>query len=368
MEWTIYLDMDAFYVSCELRDRPELKGRPVIVGPDPTKGPSRGVVLSASYEARPFGVRSAQPVGLAHRLCPEAVWIDPDMEKYVRVSHEVRAAVAAVEANLAPLSIDEMAVRVDVPDAASAEERARALQRTIREQLGLPVSVGVATSQIVAKIATDLAKPGGVKVVPPDGVAEFLGPLSVRAIPGVGPKTGELLHRYGVETIADLRGTLPLGLRRELGDFGAWLRRLSRGIVLEDPRRDEAGPRSRSVDCTLEADSSDLGELEKILDGMVERLVPSLEEEHLAFQTVTVALRWADFEQTQRSRTLAASATSRAALQVPARRLLAEIVEREGRGARRPTRRLSLRVERLRPRHGSERPIESFGGAQGALK
>jgi nucleotidyltransferase/DNA polymerase involved in DNA repair len=361
MEWTVYLDMDAFYVSCELRDRPELKGRPVIVGPDPTKGPSRGVVLSASYEARPFGVRSAQPVGLAHRMCPDAVWVPPDMEKYGRMSHEVRELVASLEPHVVPLSIDEMAVRLDVPDAATAEGRAREFQQVIRERLGLPVSVGVATSQIVAKIATDLAKPGGLKLVPMDGVAEFLAPLPVRAIPGVGPKTGELLHRYGVETIADLRGTLPLGLRRELGDFAAWLHRLSRGIIIEQHERDEGGPRSRSVDCTLHEDTQDLSELERVLDGMVERLVPSLEEEHLSFQTVTVALRWADFDQTQRSRTLSASATSRAALQGPARRLLAEIVEREGRGARRPTRRLSLRVERLRPRHGSDRPIESFG-------
>jgi nucleotidyltransferase/DNA polymerase involved in DNA repair len=360
MEWTVYLDLDAFYVSCEVRDRPSLSGRPVIVGPDPKRGPSRGVVLSASYEARAFGVKSAQPVGAADRLCPEAVWIDPDMAKYGRVAQEVRDLVGRFESKVIPHSIDEMAVRIDVPDAAEAERRARRLQEAVRDQLGLPVSVGVATSQTVAKIATDLAKPGGLKVVPPAAVVDFLAPLPVRVVPGVGPKTGQLLQRFGVEQIADLRRPLPLGLRRELGEFATWLTRLARGIVVESHDRDEAGPRSRSVDCTLDEDTRDLGELQTVLERMIERLVPSLTEEHLAFQTVTVALRWADFDQSQRSRTLPASAADAATLRAPARRLLSELLEREGRGADRPTRRLSLRVERLRPRHSTGPAIESF--------
>ncbi|MCI4350473.1 MAG: DNA polymerase IV [Thermoplasmata archaeon] len=360
MEWTLYLDMDAFYVSCELRDRPALRGRPVIVGPDPKKGASRGVVLSASYEARAFGVKSAQPVGAADRLCPEATWIDPEMGKYVATSREVREFVAGFESRVVAHSIDEMAVTVDAPDAAAAEARARRLQDGIRDGLGLPVSVGVATSRTVAKMATDVAKPGGLRVVPPAAVVDFLAPLPVRAIPGVGPKTSGLLQRYGIEQIADLRRPLPLGLRRELGEFAAWLAQLARGNVLESHDRDEAGPKSRSVDCTLEEDTRDPSELEGILEGMIERLVPSLEEEHLAFQTVTVALRWADFDQTQRSRTLSGAAVDAATLRAPARRLLGELLEREARGAGRPTRRLSLRVERLRPRLGSRRPIESF--------
>jgi nucleotidyltransferase/DNA polymerase involved in DNA repair len=360
MEWTVYLDLDAFYVSCEVRDRPSLRGRPVIVGPDPKRGPSRGVVLSASYEARAFGVKSAQPVGTADRLCPEAEWIDPDMEKYARVAREVREHVQRFESKVFPQSIDEMAVRVDVPDAGEAEKRARRLQEAVRDELGLPVSVGVATSQTIAKIATDRAKPSGLKVVPPAGVVDFLAPLPVGAIPGVGPKTQSLLARFGIEQIADLRRPLPLGLRRELGEFATWLTRLARGIVVESHDRDEAGPRSRSVDCTLDEDTRELAELQGVLERMIERLVPSLSEEHLAFQTVTVALRWADFDQSQRSRTLPASAVDAATLRAPARRLLTELLEREARGAGRPTRRLSLRVERLRPRHASGPAIESF--------
>src|SRR5580692_10524917 len=198
MRWVVYLDIDAYYVSCELRDRPDLVGRPVIVGPDPGLRPTRGVVLSASYEARKFGVRSAMPAREAARRCPEAVWIAADFPKYGRTAEEVRDLLRARFGEVVPLSIDEAAVGVDAADDGAAGAVAVAVQAEIRTTLGLPVSIGVATSRTVAKIASDRAKPGGVVVVRPESVATFLGPLPIRAVPGVGPKTEARLATYGI--------------------------------------------------------------------------------------------------------------------------------------------------------------------------
>ncbi|HEV8050693.1 MAG TPA: DNA polymerase IV, partial [Thermoplasmata archaeon] len=187
MRWVLYVDIDAYYVSCELRTRPELVGRAVIVGPDPHLGATRGVVLSASYEARAFGVRSAMPVGEAARRCPDAVWLPADFPKYGAMAEEVRTLLRGRFGDVVPLSIDEAAVSVDAADDEAAGAAALSAQTALREQLGLPASIGVATSRTVAKIASDRAKPGGVVVVRPGSVATFLAPLPIRAIPGVGP-------------------------------------------------------------------------------------------------------------------------------------------------------------------------------------
>jgi len=152
--WIAYVDLDAFYVSCELRDRPELRGHAVIVGPPPAHGPSRGVVLSASYEARAFGVRSALPAAIAARMCPEATWIAPDFAKYERVSGEVRELLRRQSDTVIPFSIDEAAVVLEVDDPERARAAAEEIQRELRRALDLPASIGVATTRLVAKIAT----------------------------------------------------------------------------------------------------------------------------------------------------------------------------------------------------------------------
>jgi nucleotidyltransferase/DNA polymerase involved in DNA repair len=360
IEFVVYIDIDAFYVSCELRDRPDLVGKPVIVGPNPSRGPSRGVVLSASYEARAFGVRSAMPVGQAARLCPEATWIDPDFAKYGRVSRQVRELLEEEVAPVLPQSIDEVAMRLNVASVAEAESRGRSIQKLLCDRLSLPASIGIATNRVVAKIATDRAKPGGVLVVPPDTVKEFLAPLPVRAVPGVGPKTEAVLHQHGIERIGDLAREVPPSLRREMGGFATWIGRLAQGIVLPTEDHDEPGPRTRSVDLTFEEDSRDLGWIEGQLDILVDRLHAALSEEQLAYQTVTVALRWSDFGQTQRSRTLSGSSNTPEPMRATARRLLAELLATEQRGRARMARRISLRAERLETRTGASPPLERF--------
>lgn len=362
MRYVLYLDLDAFYVSCELRERPELTGTPVIVGPDPKRGPTRGVVLSASYEARAKGVRSAMPVRQADLLCPEATWIPPDFDKYARVSGEVLAFLGRRFPRVRPMSIDEAALPVEVADPEEAGRMARELQAALRAEVGLPASIGAATTRLVAKIATDRAKPAGVVVVGPTplDVAQFLGPLGVRVVPGVGPKTEELLLKEGFRTLADLaRGATP-GLRHKLGAFGDELVQLARGTPPEEDEEETGLPRSRSVDRTLESDSDDLAVLSETLRTMAESLAAALREERLGYQTVTVAVRWEEFTRVQRSHTLPQIQTGAPPLAAAAEKLLREIWAHERGGSQRRARLLSVRAERLRPLRGRQANLDRF--------
>lgn len=357
--WVIYVDLDAFYVACEVRERPELAGRPVIVGPPPSEGPTRGVVLSASYEARRFGVHSAQPAGQADRRCPEAIWVRPDFAKYERASQEVRALLRRHSEELLPFSIDEAALRMDAGSAAEAREIATTIQREIAEELHLPASLGVATSRLVAKIATDRAKPGGIVVVPPEETATFVAPLPLRAVPGVGPKTEELLRKHGFERIGELAAARPSEISRWLGGFGRDLVALARGSPIEDTDTD-AGPRSRSTDRTLPQDAARWEEIEPTVRSLAESLAGSLAEEGLRYAAVGVALRWQDFSRTQRVRSLAAAREGPGPMVELALRLAHELWESEAATAGRSVRTVSVRAERLSERTQRQGTLDDF--------
>jgi DNA polymerase-4 len=362
MRFIAYVDMDAFYVSCEIRDRPDLADRPVIVGRAPTGPESRGVVLSASYAARKFGVRSAQPVVQAARRCPEAVWVPPDFEKYGRAAGEVRALLREEVSAIVPLSIDEAAMAVDLGSTAEVEAWARRQQDRLRDRLGLPSSWGASPYAVVAKIASDAAKPGGVRVVPAEETAAFLAPLPVRAIPGIGPKSSERLSAGGIGTVEAL-AKAPLGaVRRVLGRFGDSVQALARGRpppeLADLPADREA--RQRSLDRTFERDTRDGSEIREQLTEMAGELGGLLEKEGLRYQNVVVRLRWEDFTQLQRGRTLPAAQTTAASLAAEAVRLAGELLERERAGRDRAVRRVSLSVAGLSPRRGRQPSLEEF--------
>ncbi len=357
--WVLYVDLDAYYVSCELRDRPDLVGRPVIVGPPPSDGPSRGVVLSASYEARTFGVRSALPAGAAARMCPDAVWIRPDFEKYERISRDVRTLLREFSDDVVPFSIDEASVAIEASDASAARAVAERIQRALKDRLSLPASIGVATRRVVAKIATDQAKPGGILVVPPEEVVSFVAPLSVRVVPGVGPKTEELLKRHGVSTLGDLAGQRASEVRRWLGEFGVELVALARGRPAEESEP-SGGPRSRSTDHTFALDVERWEELEPTVRSLAEELANALAREELRYGAVGVAFRWADFSRTQRLRALPAAREGSAPLSERAVRLAHELWEAERAGRRRPVRTVSVRVERLTERTQRQVSLDEF--------
>ncbi len=355
----LYVDLDAFYVSCETRERPDLEGKPVIVGPLPREGATRGVVLSASYAARAFGVHSAQPAVQALRLCPEAVWIPPDFAKYERASREVLAILRRHSATVIPFSIDEAALLLDPSGTDEVRSLATKVQSELRDELKLPASLGAAPSRAVAKIATDRAKPGGIVVVPPEEVAAFLAPLPVRAIPGVGPKTEELLRTHGIERIGDVARLRVSETRRWLGSFGEELVALARGEPLREPEAVN-GPRSRSTDHTFAADVDRWEDLEPSVRKLADELATSLAREGFRYGAVGVALRWADFSRSQRVRSLPAAQEGPAPLLDQAVRLARELWESEQGGHRRPVRTLSVRAERLAERTQRQASLDGF--------
>jgi DNA polymerase-4 len=297
----IHVDMDAFYASVEQRDRPELRGRPVIVGGRPE---ARGVVCACSYEARVFGVHSAMPTAQAYRLCPSATFLRPRMDHYAQISREIRAIFYSVSDRVEPLSLDEayLDVTENKLDEPLASKLARHLKAEIKRATGLTASAGAGPCKLVAKIASDVNKPDGLLVVPPEDVAAFLAPLPVTRLWGVGPATASRLAELGINTVADVRGCAPSLLEHKLGRYGEVLTRLSWG---DDPRSVESSrtPKSRGSETTFQHDVSDPSELCETLHGLCEGVGAELSGLDLRARTVTLKLRYADFKTITRSRT-----------------------------------------------------------------
>jgi len=302
----LHVDMDAFFAAVEQRDRPELRGRPVIVGADPRGGRGRGVVSTASYEARRFGVGSAMPISEAFRRCPQGVYLQPDITRYVAASGEVMEILRGVTDEVEPVSIDE--AFLDVTRSARAfgtgETIARRIKDRIREQVRLTASVGVATSKLVAKIASDLQKPDGLVVVPPGDEARALAPLPIRRLWGVGPRTEEELARLGVVTIGDLAALDPERLDRRLGTHGHDIQRLARG---EDDRPVLGVPgdaRSIGHEHTYDRDTRDPERLRATLLQLADAVAARLREHGLRARTITLKYRDEHFRTTTHARTL----------------------------------------------------------------
>jgi DNA polymerase IV len=298
----LHVDMDAFYASVEVRDRPRLAGRPVIVGG--TSG--RSVVLSATYEARAFGVRSAMPMARATRLCPQAVIIPPRHAEYAAVSREVMQVFRAVTPQVEPLSLDE--AFLDVSGAVRRLGRPARIGQLIRDQVRaqqrITCSVGVASSKFVAKLASDACKPDGLLVVPAHDVLDFLHPLPVAALWGVGEKTGRALARLGLHTVEDISRTPLATLEQSLGRAAA--AHLSALAAGRDERRVVPGAREKSIGAeeTFPQDVSDAKTIRRELLRLSGRTARSLRSAGCSARTVVVKLRLASFKTITRSRTL----------------------------------------------------------------
>ncbi|MDI3298617.1 MAG: DNA polymerase IV [Bacillota bacterium] len=292
----LHCDADAFFAAVEVLDRPELAGKPVIVG---GLGP-RGVVATCSYEARRFGVHSAMPMTTARRLCPQAVFLPGRHERYRQVSRQMFAVFERFSPVIEPLSLDE--AFLEAP-AAEAERLAVELRAQVRREIGLAVSVGVGPNKLVAKIASDLAKPDGLRVVRPGEVAGFLAPLSVRRLWGIGPRTAEALEQEGIRTVADLRARPEAWFRQRFGQRWEQVRRFALG---EDDRP-VAPPReakSMGEEETYPRDLEDRRQLLRRLAALSQAVGARLRAHGLAGRTVTLKLRTGDYRTRTRSRTL----------------------------------------------------------------
>jgi DNA polymerase-4 len=299
----LHVDLDAFYASVEQLDDPQLRGRPVIVG---GLGP-RGVVAASSYEAREWGVHSAMPMGRARRACPDGVFLAPRFERYEAASREVMAILRSYTPLVEPLSLDE--AFLDVRGArrlhGTGPGIAAAIKAQVRQDTGLTASVGVATTKFLAKIASDLSKPDGLLVVDVGAELEFLHPLAVERLWGVGPATRRKLSRFGVKTIGDLAG-LPEGtLTRAVGD--AHGRHLHALAWNRDDRAVETERRPKSVghEETFPSDVLDRSVLEREILKFADRVASRLRKSGLVGRTVQLKVRYGDFRTITRSRTIA---------------------------------------------------------------
>ncbi|HLA93867.1 MAG TPA: DNA polymerase IV [Actinomycetota bacterium] len=298
----LHVDLDAFYASVEVLKDPSLAGRPVIVGGAGT----RGVVMSASYEARTYGIRSAMPAVRARRLCPDAVFVAPDFEAYKAHSNRFREVLLAVTPLVEPISLDEAFLDVSGATRLFGEPEAIAVKvrQEVLSEVGVSCSVGVASSKLVAKLASEAAKPDGLVVVTADGVHAFLDPLPVRALWGVGEKTGETLSRLGVRTVGDLARTPPSVLGRLIGEqHAADLIDLALGMD-QRPVVPYEAPKSVSHEETFDRDLDDERELLREALALSQKVAARLREDGYQARTITLKIRLANFTNLTRSRTL----------------------------------------------------------------
>jgi DNA polymerase-4 len=313
----LHADLDAFYASVEQRDDPRLRDRPVVVG--------SGVVLAASYEAKAYGVRTAMSGGQARRLCPQAIVVEPRMSAYTEASEAVFTVFRAMSPLVEGLSIDEAFLDVGGLGKISGSpvDIAVRLRRAIAEEIGLPITVGVARTKFLAKVASGVAKPDGLLVVPPDGELDFLHPLPVRRLWGVGPVTAEKLGHRGIRTVGEVAGLPENVLVAMLGRAsGRHLHALALG---RDPRPVRTGVRRRSMGAQRALGRRDRSpaELDAVMVGLTDRLSRRLRGAGRVCRTVTLRLRFGDFTRATRSHTLPQATADTGAILDAARGLLA---------------------------------------------
>lgn len=298
----LHCDMDCFYAAVHVRDDPSLEGKPVVVGGNPD---SRGVVAAANYEARRYGIHSAMPAAQARRLCPKTIFLKPEFKRYRSESEAIFAIYRLFTPIIQPLSLDEAYLDVTdhLGDFGNATAIAHEIRRRVKDQRGLTVSVGVASSKLVAKIASDHDKPDGLTVVKPVQVEAFLAPLPVRRLHGVGPAGERALHELGITTVGDLRR---LSLDRLMERFGQWGRTLHAFARGEDTREVHTDHvrKSLSTEHTFAEDIREPSEIDKVLEGMANEVASGLAKRELSAGTVTIKARYPDFTTVTRSHTL----------------------------------------------------------------
>jgi len=319
----LHVDMDAFYAAIEQRDRPELRGKPVIVGGTPE---GRGVVSTASYEARKLGIHSALPSARAVRLCPQGVFLPVDMGKYQAVSREVMAILARHSDRIEQISVDEAFLDLTdrAPNYRAAERTARRIKQEIREEVRLTASVGLGPNKFLAKLGSDLRKPDGLVVIRPQEAESFLAPLPVGKLWGVGPKTEQRLQQLGLRTIGDIARQPIARLRALLGAWGEVVYELSRGL---DDRPVETGREAKSVsaETTFPRDLHDEAEMRRALSRLSKEVAQRMQSDGVRGRTIAIKVRFGDFRTLTRQTTLPGTTDHAEAIRRIAHKLLSEL-------------------------------------------
>jgi DNA polymerase IV len=352
----IHVDMDEFFAAVEKLDRPDLRGRPLLVGGDPR---GRGVVSTASYEARPHGCRSGMPMATAIRLCPHAIVLPVRFERYRQLSDQVFAILEQFSPLMEPLSIDEAFLDVTGCERllGPAERIAASLKERIFRETRLTASVGVAPNKFLAKLASDLKKPDGLVVLTQENAQRTLAPLPVSKIWGVGPAGAKALAGIGVHTVGELRRLSERTLAGRFGEWGLHCHRLARGL---DSRPVEPDSRAKSIgqEETFAEDVAELDYLRNVLLEQAQEVARRLRRHGLKAKTVTLKIRYGDFTTITRSRTLPETTNSTEALW----RLAGDIFRDWASGAYQPLRLLGMTASGLAGRAGAQLPLFTHEG------
>ncbi len=348
--------MDAFYSSVEQRENPSLKGRPVIVGADPKGGNGRGVVAGCSYEARRLGVHSAQPISMAYRRCPNGVYLPPNFVLYEKVSEEIMELLRQFADKFEPMSIDE--AFMDITRRVAAFEEAATLaakiKHDIKEKAQLTCSIGVAPNKSIAKIASDFKKPDGLTIVQPENMREFLAPLPVSKISGIGEKSTETLRDMGIVTIGDLASAHPSRLIDSFGKYGTRLWQVANGID-EDEVITSYSAKSISSEMTFEEDIADWKKVIDAFDSLIEDVHSRAASQRCLFRTVGIKVRLEDFTTFTRERTRLRYTNEKAVMKEYARGLFREFEQ-----SPKKIRLVGIRVTNLRKVDAGQETILSF--------
>ncbi|MDD1677572.1 MAG: DNA polymerase IV [Methanomicrobiales archaeon] len=350
----LHIDMDSFFASVEVKNNPSLRGLPVIIGADPKGGSGRGVVSTASYEARKCGVHSGMPISRAYRLCPEAVFLPVNFPLYIQTSGHIMQIVERYGEHLEQVSIDEAYLDVSqIGSFTAASSLALRMKEEIRTNESLTCSIGIGPSRVVAKIASDFQKPDGLTVITPEEVMAFLGPLPVGKIPGIGRKTEKELVERGITTVGQLVQTDIQELRSLFGMWGVYMHALAQG---EDVGSVRTGIETRSIsrETTFEVDTDRMSVLEETMDSLSRDVHQSLVEEQYLFRTITIKVRDTRFATHTRSRTLDRPTEDLHLIRTVSRELLLEFLDG------RKIRLLGLRLSHLYKDHTVQATIQEY--------
>ncbi|OLE56450.1 hypothetical protein AUF72_00295, partial [Euryarchaeota archaeon 13_1_20CM_2_64_92] len=300
-----HVDMDAFYVSVERRGNPALIGKPVVVGANPKGGKGRGVVMAASYEARQLGVKSGMPISMAWHKLPQATYLRPNYDLYMAASESVIEVLRSFADVLEHVSIDEafLDITSKVHGFDDVAAYAAKVKAAVREKEGLACTIGVGPNKSIAKMASDMAKPDGLKVVRPEEVTAFLEPLPVTKISGVGPKTAQVLEGVGIRTIGELARFPGAELKKLMGKNSIWLWAIARGIE-ELPVEERPDPKSISVERTFDKDVTDWAKVESTIRDVARNVFLRARAQGATFRTVGIKIRFEGFQTHLRERTL----------------------------------------------------------------
>jgi len=323
MRIILHIDLDAFYASVEERDKPELKGKPIIVGADPKQGKGRGVVSTCSYAARKFGVHSGMPISIAYRKCPSCIFLPVNMDKYIAESIECQKIFRKYANAFEIGGIDEFYLDISerCKSYKEAEKLALEIQQDLRDNRKLSCSIGIAPNKLISKIAADMNKPDGLTIVKENEILDFLASLDVSELMGVGPKTKAALNEFDIHTIRDIRKISRQQLIEWFGKFGSLLYDEARGID-ESPIIEKWEAKSIGRQVTFEKDVKDKKLiLEKLME-IINDTIKQVKAEKLKYKTITIKVRYSDFYTTSKAKTLPFAVEDEKTAQLLARELL----------------------------------------------